>query len=207
MQTPKESTKLSILNSAKEEFLEVGFDKASMRKIAKKANVSTSNIYNYFTNKEGILEQLVKSIISSIESGLNHISSDDHVEKRLNFSYETLKNRFNVILFFVDENRDILDLLLFHSNGSVFSNFLEDFTERITQLNIRQINYYKEHKGMQSLVTHDFFIRNLVSFFLNIFVEMIKNKKSKEEILEMEDNFLKFMHYGSKAILLDVNES
>jgi hypothetical protein len=36
---------------------------------------------------------------------------------------------------------------------------------------------------------------------------MIKNKKSKEEILEMEDNFLKFMHYGSKAILLDVNES
>ena len=178
-----------------------------MRKIAKKANVSTSNIYNYFTNKEGILEELVKSIISSIENGLGQISSDDHVEKRLNFSYETLKSRFNVILFFVDENRDILDLLLFHSNGSAFNNFLENFTERITQLNIRQINYYKEHKGMQSLVTHDFFIRNLVSFFLNIFVEMIKNKKSKEEILEMEDNFLKFMHYGSKAILLDVNES
>jgi hypothetical protein len=36
---------------------------------------------------------------------------------------------------------------------------------------------------------------------------MIKNKTSKEDILNMEDSFLKFLHYGSKAILLDISES
>jgi AcrR family transcriptional regulator len=207
MQTPKESTKLNILKAAQNEFLKEGFAKASMRRIAKKANVSTSNIYNYFENKEGILKEIVKEMIQSIEAGIVLISSDDYLEQRLNFSYETIKARFNFMLDFVDRNRENLELLLFHSNGSEYENFLDGFIERLTQLNMKQLEFYKESKGLSNINAQHFLVRNLISFFLNIFVDMIKNKTSKEEILNMEDSFLKFLHYGSKAILLDTKES
>ena len=129
MQTPKESTKLNILIAAQNEFLIEGFAKSSMRRIAKKANVSTSNIYNYFENKEGILKEILKEMIHSIELGIKLISSDDYLEQRLNFSYETIKSRFNFMLDFVERNRENLDLLLFHSNGSEYENFLDEFIE------------------------------------------------------------------------------
>jgi AcrR family transcriptional regulator len=207
MQTPKESTKLNILIAAQNEFLIEGFAKSSMRRIAKKANVSTSNIYNYFENKEGILKEILKEMIHSIELGIKLISSDDYLEQRLNFSYETIKSRFNFMLDFVERNRENLDLLLFHSNGSEYENFLDEFIERLTLLNMKQLDFYKESKGLNNINAKHFFVRNLISFFLNIFVDMIKNKTSKEDILNMEDSFLKFLHYGSKAILLDISES
>ncbi|WCL50381.1 TetR/AcrR family transcriptional regulator [Leptospira sp. GIMC2001] len=203
MQTPKDSTRKSILQAAQEEFLRVGFEKSSMRRISKKANVSTSNIYNYFQNKEDLLKVLVEPAIKGTELGISLISSDDYLEQRLQFTYETLKRRFNVVLDYVDENRDLFDLLLFKSSGSIYENFLTEVLERVTELNMKQVDYFKKTHNMESLETHVFFVKNLIAFFMNIFVEMVKNKISKEDMFKIEDNFLKFLHFGSKAILLD----
>ena len=79
MQTPKEPTRLNILAASKEEFLEHGFEKASMRRISQIAGVSTSNIYNYFENKEGILTVLVQPILDVV-LGLGQ--TYDHIQHK-----------------------------------------------------------------------------------------------------------------------------
>lgn len=48
MQILKKDIRKDILFVAKSEFLAYGFKETSMRTIAKKANVSLGNIYNYF---------------------------------------------------------------------------------------------------------------------------------------------------------------
>ena len=48
MQIKKDEIKNEILKVARAEFHKNGFANASMRKIARKAGISVSNIYNYF---------------------------------------------------------------------------------------------------------------------------------------------------------------
>ena len=53
---PRDGTETyeKILPAAKEEFLEKGFEQASMREIASRAGISAAGIYRHFKDKEEI---------------------------------------------------------------------------------------------------------------------------------------------------------
>ena len=51
----KEQTRIRLLESAVDVISEKGFDKASMREIARRADVADATIYNYFSTKEKLL--------------------------------------------------------------------------------------------------------------------------------------------------------
>lgn len=51
----KEQTRKRLLEAAVDVITEKGFDKASMREIAKRADVADATIYNYFSTKEKLL--------------------------------------------------------------------------------------------------------------------------------------------------------
>lgn len=77
MQTKKEDIKETIINCAREEFILHGYENASMRTIARKANTSLGNIYHYFENKKDILNYLLEPLIINIEKYLyKHIELD-----------------------------------------------------------------------------------------------------------------------------------
>ena len=70
-QSAKEKTKIKILQSAVELIIEKGFDRASLREMAKNAGVSNPTIYNYFPSKEKLIyayiEQKHKEAIETIK--------------------------------------------------------------------------------------------------------------------------------------------
>ena len=55
-------TKNRILECAKDEFLNKGFEKAQVAEIAEAANVTTGAIYRHFKNKEELFYTLVKEV-------------------------------------------------------------------------------------------------------------------------------------------------
>lgn len=70
----KQQTRLNLLDAAVDVISERGFDKASMREIARRAKVADATIYNYFSTKEKLLygycehvQQLVMAELKSIE--------------------------------------------------------------------------------------------------------------------------------------------
>jgi AcrR family transcriptional regulator len=201
MQTPKEHTRREILNAAKEEFIQMGFEKASMRTIAKKAKVSTSNIYNYFENKEHLLIEILNPVLSGLEKAFDFISQPNYFEKRFNDSYETWKERFDIGLSYVDNHRDIFTLLLLKSQGSSLEDFPDTLLSRLTALNFEQYKHFKEANPNYKGDVSEFAIRNILSFFLNIFVQMIRQNISKSEMLLYEDSMLKFLHFGYKGAI------
>lgn len=69
-QTLKEDVRLSIINAAKQEFLEKGYKGASMRSIANKANMTVGNLYRYYKNKEDINLSIVAPTFRSIDSAI-----------------------------------------------------------------------------------------------------------------------------------------
>ena len=52
-----------LLDCAKEEFLEKGFQNASIREIAKKADTSPRAVYTRFPNKEGLFDAIVEPVV------------------------------------------------------------------------------------------------------------------------------------------------
>ncbi len=66
MQTLKDEIRDEILSAARDEFRSRGFSGASMQRIAGRAGLSVSNIYNYFSGKEALFSQIVDGARGSL---------------------------------------------------------------------------------------------------------------------------------------------
>ncbi|HEY8463654.1 MAG TPA: TetR/AcrR family transcriptional regulator [Bacillota bacterium] len=73
MQILKDEIREKIENAAIEVFLEKGFIGASMQKVAARAGVSVSNIYNYFESKEKLFAMIVDPVNSQINQLLEKL--------------------------------------------------------------------------------------------------------------------------------------
>ena len=61
MQYKKEELKAVIIEKAENEFLNKGYEAASLRVIAKESGTTIGNLYHYFANKEALFDELVKN--------------------------------------------------------------------------------------------------------------------------------------------------
>ncbi len=65
-QTLKENLKQTIVDSAINDLYENGVQGASMRKIAKDANMTPGNLYRYFKNKDELVNYIIEPVINKI---------------------------------------------------------------------------------------------------------------------------------------------
>lgn len=73
----KDELRQAILEAAKQEFLDKGYKGASMRSIAKKANMTVGNLYRYFKNKEEINLTIVGPTFKEIDQALKAITANN----------------------------------------------------------------------------------------------------------------------------------
>lgn len=90
MQIKKEDVEQTILNCARNEFVIHGYENASMRLIAKKANTSLGNIYHYFPNKKAILDRLLQPVVKEVTAFLEEHVSIEYPISDLSKVYEIL---------------------------------------------------------------------------------------------------------------------
>lgn len=90
-----------ILEHAYELFSERGFDGASMKMIASRANISTSLIFHHFQSKEHLWVSVERYVISQKQKDLPHVREDslenflqDIIRYRLNFYSDAQFRRF-----------------------------------------------------------------------------------------------------------------
>ena len=67
MQTLKEEVKNKIVEAAVMEFSRYGYEKASMRTIAKAAGISVSNTYNYYQSKEELFVTIIEPVFNRLK--------------------------------------------------------------------------------------------------------------------------------------------
>jgi AcrR family transcriptional regulator len=69
----KEEFRREILNSARELFINDGYEKFSMRKLAEKIGYSPTTIYLYFKNRDDLLFAVFEEVAEQFLSKLSHI--------------------------------------------------------------------------------------------------------------------------------------
>jgi len=115
MQILKEDVREKILISSIYFISKEGFEKASMRNIAKRAGVTVGNVYRYFKNKDALMEALVKPVWNEVEN----LIINSYSEKENEISLDQIMAKFKDIYF---RHRENLFILLNKSKGSKFEN-------------------------------------------------------------------------------------
>jgi len=139
----------NIHTVAKNEFLEKGFQGASLRKIVSKAGVTTGAFYGYYKSKEELFEALVKDFaeyilkgLRDLNAGFQKLSAQGQIEYLKCFIQNDLSSYFDYMLTHKLE----LELLIKCSAGTKYGDFAEklakheesstkDFIRNIEKLN------------------------------------------------------------------------
>lgn len=92
-----------ILNAALELFARQGVSHVTMQEIARQAGISKGLIYNYFTGKEDLLNELIKSFIDHLydyfDTNGDGILSTEEMEYFIGQQVENLKNNIDYYKF------------------------------------------------------------------------------------------------------------
>ncbi|WP_312094620.1 TetR/AcrR family transcriptional regulator [Niallia sp.] len=128
MQVLKEEVRNRILHAAVVEFNSKGYSKASMRNIAKIADMTIGNIYRYYKNKEELFDAIVKPVYeqycNSLESMRKkvHLSYSDSVQSRVSYYDKFEKTLMELFKSFTAE----MSILFNNSEGSKYECVKED---------------------------------------------------------------------------------
>ena len=137
-------TKNRILECAKKEFLNKGFDKAQVGEIAKAANVTTGAIYRHFKNKEDLfftlIEDVYKYTLEVVVEVETKNESEDYKTLLAQDEHIVIEAMFSEAMNFVNymyEHFEEFKLIFECSKGSMVENFVEEIVNRYTKKNMR----------------------------------------------------------------------
>ena len=106
-----------------------GYESASMRRIAAECHLSVSNMYNYFNNKEAILDELVGDFYNKTIC-LSKISKDKPVSLCQKDYLDYLVKATDSLQNYIINNKELLYVLIFKTKGSKYESFCNDIIER-----------------------------------------------------------------------------
>ena len=130
MPRDKTETHVKVIAAAKEEFMEVGYDKSSMRSIAERCGMTAAGIYRHCKDKEDLFDQIVFPAVEKINAWIDaHVARYvDAVNKDERMQWRD--SEIDMMKEVVYPNMEEYHLLLSKSKGSKYENFLHDLTER-----------------------------------------------------------------------------
>ena len=129
MPRDKTESHLKIMQAAREEFMEEGFEKASMRRIGQRCGLSAAAIYRHCRDKEDLFDQLVSPAVERINIWLEaHINRYmDAVESSDRVGWKD--SEIDMMREIIYPNMEEYHLLLTRAQGTRYENFLHDLTE------------------------------------------------------------------------------
>lgn len=195
-QVKKKTIYNKILEVAQRDIAVLGYDKVSMRKIAAKCNISVSNLYNYFSNKEALLDSLVGEFyyqVLNIEQAYIPMPSSFNV---IDFN-EYLISITKQLIKFMNSNQDILRILLSKVAGSKYEDFRDRFIDNYCSYELRSVSQIKAKYEINYLLSETL-IKNLCYMYANLCEIYLLEKKQIEWIHEKMDELNCFVIGGLK---------
>lgn len=187
-QVLKANVRENILNSSLMEFYKTGYDKAKIRDIAIKSNVSPGNIYRYFKNKEALFQAIVSPVVDKLDASIKElVVKENKSTKNQRSSY--FKDFTRVIIDLVVDYKYEMIIILNNdtvilsdsSNGTIHSYIEKILTSTHNSDSEKPLN-------KDDLILINALAKSLISG-LAIIIEESNSSSSTERILE------KFLEY------------
>ena len=137
----------NILEASKKEFLEKGFQKASLRSIAASVNATTGAVYRYYENKEALFDALVKKPADELYElyrSYNEDFSDQDMSNQLSKLSDGIEDDTDGILEFIYDNYDAFKLIACCSEGTKYADYVERLIEIEAKSSLRLIRLMQQ---------------------------------------------------------------
>ena len=131
--TDNNESRARLIECAKKEFLEKGFAKASLRKIAADAGVTTGAVYFFFKDKDGLLGGVTEAALTSLMGVLEkHFAEDTETDLKSYQQQDGDHDEFaEELVNVIYDNFDEMTILLDKSAGSRFEGIVEEVIDRL----------------------------------------------------------------------------
>lgn len=140
-----DETHQRILESGRKMFLENGFERTNLRDLCAEAGVTTGSFYRHFESKEDIFSYFVQPAVNEIKK----IFADAEPVCREAVETGDIRKLWMImdaerLLDYMYRNFDALKLLLKCSDGTKYSDFLNDVVCMETDISRRSLRLAKE---------------------------------------------------------------
>lgn len=186
-----------LIESARNEFLEVGFHAASLRRISAASGVSTNSIYTRFGDKKGLFaaivkepaEELMRIYLASIEKAAHSQDMDGAADAG--------DEGTDLVLQYIYQHMNEIRLLFCCSAGTEYEGYFD-------QIAAIEESYYKElvkQYSTSDATVDDFFVHVYCRNGWQYVYELITHNKSYEQAVEFMKNVRQFNYAGWKAVI------
>lgn len=128
----QETTLEAIQQAAKAEFLEKGFQLASLRNIVKTVGMTTGAFYGYYKSKEELFAALVQDaydfMLGAFKKALQDFADIPHIQQPDNMNDISGQCLLDM-LHYAYEHLDACKLLLCGAEGTHFAGFIDEMVE------------------------------------------------------------------------------
>lgn len=191
-------TRELLLQYGKEEFLEKGYNGASLRNICKKAGVTTGALYFFFKDKEDLFRSLVEEPLQQLftimmEHYKGELEEKDTLLDNASVMQEDLDTA-KMIVRFMYQHHEVFYLLIAKSQGSKFENSIDEFI-MITEQHFRILadSYSKEFHRPR---INDHIIHWITHVLIDSFVYFFTHNLKQSEAEELSSVIVNYIYAG-----------
>lgn len=188
------TTRQLIIDAGKREFLEKGFRGASLRNIAKSANVTTGAFYGYFSGKEDLFSTIVKPCCAAVMCRFSR-ARDSFFELPKKCDENAKIKSIDCINWMIDymyDHYDVFKILICCSDGTKYETFVHDMVEIEVDSTIEFIKKnYDNSPDIDKRLCH-----MIASGMFGGIFELIEHDMPKEQAKPFVSKLREFNHAG-----------
>lgn len=196
-------TREKLIASARREFLEKGYQGASLRSICKEAGVTTGALYFFFKDKEDLFASIVEPALIKLRELLNQhmrlelmelqqlpVADEDNMQDDLFASQQ--------ILHVIYSDYEMFVLILTKSQGSRFENCIDEFVDILEQGYKILAKAQADKLGVD--VPDEYTLHWVSHIQINAFTHLLLHERDEMEALKHFNHVLKYLVGGWMAL-------
>lgn len=203
MPKDKTASHVQVEAAMRAEFLEKGFEDASVRSIAARAGMSAAGLYRHYKNKEDMFDALMQPLIQEMNEWLEH-------HRTTKYDMVDTGEADREMLFgesFIDLVKDVLyprreefKLLFDGARGTKYENFIHIFVEDQQKDMTRALEYMRD-RGYHVKVPTQEELHMLLSAYTTAVFEPVIHGYTQEKMEHSLDTLSRFFMPGWMEIM------
>lgn len=203
MEEKTSATLESIEQAAMQEFLEKGFQGASLRQIVKNAGVTTGAFYGYFSSKEALFNALVEPHAAALMGRFMEAQTsfaELPEEEQVSHMGDESGNYVRWMVDYICQHRDPVKLLLTRSEGTSYERFVHNMVEVEVEYTLRYIEVLR-HLGKDVPELSNSICHIIASGMFNGLFEIAIHDMPKKQALQYVEQFRTFYTGGWLSLM------
>ena len=197
-----DDTQRKILDSGLKMFLEKGFERANLRELCAGAGITTGSFYRHFESKEDLFAFFVQPAVDEIKKDF----ADAEPLCREAVETRELRRLWMImgadrLLDYIYRNFDALKLLLKCSDGTKYSDFLNDVVCMETDISLRYLGLAKERGLIAAELPSETEMHMICHAYISSVFESVAHDLSRKDMESYIHTIVEFFAAGAYQVL------